>query len=87
MRFASYEKAPGWRLRFDTSLRPDITIVVRMDIANRAPFDYYLLPAIDTVSTKLKLAEDNGLALDGYRFDSLDIFYDFMTPIHIAEAA
>ena len=76
-----------WRLRFDTSLKPDITIVVRMDIANRAPFDYYLLPAIDTVSTKLKLAEDNGLALDGYRFDSLDIFYDFMTPIHIAEAA
>ncbi len=30
-----------WNLRFDTSLAPDITIVVRMDNANREPLDYY----------------------------------------------
>ncbi|MFD2238163.1 type II toxin-antitoxin system ParD family antitoxin [Aureimonas populi] len=36
-----------WRLRFDTSLQPDITIAVRMDAANKAPLDYYLLPRID----------------------------------------
>jgi DNA invertase Pin-like site-specific DNA recombinase len=76
-----------WHVRFDTSLQPDITIVIRMDAVNRAPFDYYLLPKIDVTSTKLKLAEDNGLVLDGYRFDNLDVFYDFMTPIYVAEVA
>src|SRR5690606_7874259 len=35
-----------WKLRFDTSLAPDITVVVRMDRANRAPFDYYLFPRL-----------------------------------------
>ncbi len=44
-----------WKIRFDTSLAPDITIVVRMDGANRAPFDYYLFPRIDLLSEKLRL--------------------------------
>ncbi len=44
-----------WQLRFDTSLAPDITIVVRMDSANRAPLDYYLFPRIDMLSEKLRL--------------------------------
>ncbi len=59
-----------WRLRFDTGLRSDITVAVRMDAQNHATLDYYLLPAIDIASTKLKLVEDNGLAVDGYRFGS-----------------
>ena len=76
-----------WRLRFDTSLEPDVTIAVRMDAHNRCPLDYYLFPRLDLAAKQLKLAEDNGLALDGYRFDSLDPFYEFMTPIQIVEAA
>ena len=55
-----------WHLRFDTSLAPDITIVVRMDSANRAPLDYYLFPRIDMLSEKLRLGEDNALGLDAY---------------------
>ncbi len=76
-----------WHLRFDTSLAPDITIVVRMDSANRAPLDYYLFPRIDLLSEKLRLGEDNALALDAYRFDGLDVLYDIATPIRLGEAA
>jgi hypothetical protein len=76
-----------WNLRFDTSLSPDITIVVRMDSANRAPFDYYLFPRIDMLSEKLRLGEENALALDAYRFDGLDLLYDIATPIPLGEAA
>jgi DNA invertase Pin-like site-specific DNA recombinase len=76
-----------WQLRFDTSLAPDITIVVRMDSANRAPLDYYLFPRIDMLSEKLRLGEDNALGLDAYRFDGLDLLYDIATPIPLAEAA
>jgi hypothetical protein len=76
-----------WRLRFDAGLQPDITVAVRMDAQNHAALDYYLLPAIDIASTKLKLAEDNGLAVDSYRFDSLETLYDFVRPVPILEAA
>ncbi len=76
-----------WRLRFDAGLQPDVTIAVRMDAANEAPLDYYLLPRIDIVSARLKLSEDNGLALDAYRFDTLERFYEFLAPVRITEAA
>lgn len=76
-----------WRLRFDTGLRPDVTIVVRMDAANTSPLDYYLLPKIDIITEKLRLSEDNGFALDGYRFEALDPFYEFLRPDLITEAA
>ncbi len=76
-----------WRLRFDTGLQPDVTIAVRMDAANNAPLDYYLLPRIDIATAKLKLAEENGLALDGYRFESLDPFFEFLEPVTVTEAA
>lgn len=76
-----------WRLRFDTGLQPDVTIVVRMDAANQAPLDYYVLPRIDIASAKLKLAEENGLGLDAYRFASLEPFYDFLGPVWVTEAA
>jgi DNA invertase Pin-like site-specific DNA recombinase len=66
-----------WKIRLDTGLRPDITIAVRMDTDNQAARDHYLLPWIDVgQSPQLKLAEDNGLFLDAYRFDSLEpLFY------------
>lgn len=76
-----------WQLRFDTSLAPDITIVVRMDRVNRVPLDYYLFPRIDMLSNKLRIGEDNAFGLDAYRVDSLDLLYDIATPISLAEAA
>lgn len=64
-----------WKVRFDTGLRPDITIAVRMDRGNREVLDYYLLPRIDVVAAKLRMAEENGLHLDAYRFDTLGPFF------------
>ncbi len=76
-----------WKLRFDTSLAPDITIVVRMNNVNRAPLDYYLFPRIDMLSEKFRLAEDNALCLDAYRFDDLTLLYEIATPITLLEVA
>ncbi|TQF40076.1 serine recombinase [Bradyrhizobium sp. UNPF46] len=64
-----------WKLRLDTSLRPDITIAIRMDGSNEHILDYYLLPSIDMSTENLRLVEENGIYLDAYRFDDLDAFF------------
>lgn len=76
-----------WRVRLDVGLLPDITVAVRMDADNRAPFDYYLLPRIDLDRTRLNFAEDNQLQLDAYRIDALDILFDLARPVSLKEAA
>jgi hypothetical protein len=76
-----------WHIRFDAGLVPDITIAVRMDEANRTPRDYYLLPSIDMTVGRLRLAEQNGLSLDAYRFETLDFFYSLASRERISEVA
>jgi DNA invertase Pin-like site-specific DNA recombinase len=75
-----------WIIRLDASLRPDITIAARMDTSNEGVLDYYLLPAVDMNLQKLRLAEDNGIYLDTYRFANLDFFFHMAarTTIHYA---
>ena len=63
-----------WVVRIDQHLAPDITILVRMDAANRAPADYYLLPIMDVETPRLLICETNGVHLDTYQFDTLDYF-------------
>ena len=63
-----------WLIRFDLGLSPDITVALRMDVANSVPMDYYLLPLIDLEIERLRLSEYNGAHLDTYRFDNLDFF-------------
>ncbi len=66
-----------WKVRLDQGLRPDITIAVRMAPDNATVRDYYLLPWIDAGDVaSLKLAPDNGIRLDTYRFDTLEAFFD-----------
>jgi len=76
-----------WRLRFDNGLDPDITVAVRMDMGNRRPLDFYLFPKIDVASAQLRLAQENGLSLDAYCFETLDLLYELSTPVRIREAA
>ncbi len=76
-----------WLIRLDASLTPDITVALRMDAANHEPYDYYLLPAITMSFDKLMLAEDNGLALDIYRFDTLDFFFGMAERVRIPQEA
>jgi hypothetical protein len=76
-----------WKIRLDTGLRPDISVAVRMDAENRHARDYYLLPWIDLGSTpKVRLAEENGVFFDAYRFDSLDGLF-FLSRRHNLRAA
>jgi hypothetical protein len=63
-----------WAIRIDQCLAPDITILVRMDAANREPADFYLLPIMDVESPRLLICETNGVHLDTYQFDSLAYF-------------
>lgn len=79
--------ARRWRLRFDTGLLPDITVVIRMDVDNRSPMDFYLLPRIDILSERVRLADDNGLILDAYRHDNLNLLFSFSSQVTIREAA
>jgi hypothetical protein len=86
----SFETQRGslrWRLRFDTGLVPDITIAVRMDRSNEQPLDYYIFPSLELNTNRLRLAEDNALSLDAYRFNSLDFFYSMVARSAFREAA
>ena len=76
-----------WLVRLDEGLKPDITVAVRMDATNEAIRDYYLLPAIDMTWENLRLAEENGVYLDAYRFETLDYFFGMAERIKIMEAA
>ena len=79
--------ASRWVVRLDAGLKPDITIAVRMDATNEAIRDYYLLPGIDMTWENLRMAEDNGVYLDAYRFETLDFFLGMAERVKIQEAA
>jgi DNA invertase Pin-like site-specific DNA recombinase len=87
-RCASSDRGDRWKIRLDTSLRPDITIVARMDAGNQDIRDYYLLPWIDLGdAARMRLGEDNGVFLDAYRFDDLDPFLDLTRRTSLRVAA
>ena len=79
--------AMRWKVRLDTALNPDLTIIVRMERGNERPRDYYLLPRLDMREAVLRLCEFNGLSLDCYRFDDLSHFYVMAARKQISEAA
>jgi hypothetical protein len=58
-----------------------------MDAGNREPLDFYLFPRIDRAGEQVRLAEENGLSLDAYRFDTLDLLCDLAAPVRVREAA
>jgi DNA invertase Pin-like site-specific DNA recombinase len=73
---AGCQRTPGgglrWTLRPPPVAGPHLTTAVRMDPENAGPLDYYLLPGIDMATPRIRLAEENGLFLDTYRFATLD---------------
>lgn len=77
--------ARRWIIRLDTSLLPDLTVVVRMTAEGNDALDYYLLPAMDVKVEWLRMAEHNEAGLDAYRFDSLDALYDLTSRVPIRE--
>lgn len=76
-----------WHIRLDAGLYPDVTIAVRMDRSNREARDYYILPASDMSAPRLRLGEYNGIALDAFRFDTLDPLFDMAGRVKLLEVA
>lgn len=76
-----------WNIRFDTTLRPDITVAIRLAPGNQKPLDYYLLPSLDFGQERIRLAEQNAIELESYRFDTLDYLYGMGSQIRIKRAA
>ena len=76
-----------WKVRFDASLRPDITVAVRLDHSNQVALDYYLLPQLDFGQPRISLAEHNGIEFESYRFDSMDFLYGMAERTRVRRAA
>ncbi len=77
-----------WLLRFETSVRPDLTVAVRLDETNQAIKDYYLFPALDRGPDHLlRLKEGNHALLDSYRFDDLELLFDLAARISVEHTA
>jgi DNA invertase Pin-like site-specific DNA recombinase len=79
--------ARRWKVRIDTGLQPDISVVLRMRPDNRMVQDYYLLPRVDFFGQRIRMAEENGLHLEAYRFDTLDPFFSLTSRVRIRRAA
>jgi len=62
-------------------------VAIRLNAENTDPMDYYLLPAMDLKCGRLKFAEENNMALDAYRFSTLDYFLGMAERIRIEEGA
>ena len=76
-----------WHIRFETSLSPDITVVARMNAANRDVLDYYLFPHLDITAERLRLSENNSVLLDAYRYETLDAFFAMTARTRLLEVA
>jgi hypothetical protein len=77
-----------WRIRLDAHRRPDVTVALRMEQGNTEIRDCYLLPRLDMdTADEVYLREDNGIALDAYRFGSLGALFAFAARSAIQVAA
>ena len=76
-----------WKIRLDTGLAPDLTVALRMDDKNEAVLDYYLLPLSILDTNRIRLAEENGLMLDAFRFETLEHFFAMAKRALISEIA
>ena len=77
----------AWKVRFDTSLAPDITVAVRLDPTNQKPLDYYLLPRLDFDQARVNLRERNPIEFETYRFNTLDYLYHMAERSRVRRAA
>jgi DNA invertase Pin-like site-specific DNA recombinase len=76
-----------WLVRLDNTLYPDVTIAARLRLGNQEVLDYYLLPGMDRLSEQLRLAPENGVVLDVYRFENLKFFQSMARRVAIEDAA
>jgi DNA invertase Pin-like site-specific DNA recombinase len=76
-----------WLIRLENSLSPDVTIAARLKPDNETILDYYIFPKIEALAEKIRLAGENGISLDVYRFQNLAFFLSMARRVSIEEAA
>ena len=76
-----------WTIRLDAGLSPDITVAVRLGPENVEMMDYYLLPSEILETRSLRLSTSNGIALDAFRFDTLEALFELSARIPLEEVA
>jgi hypothetical protein len=64
-----------WLIRLEPSRNPDLTIAARMTEGNDSILDYFLFPGKDMLESSIRLAAENELVLDIYRFENLNFLY------------
>jgi DNA invertase Pin-like site-specific DNA recombinase len=79
--------SPRWTIRLNRGLEPDLTIAVRMDASNASPLDYYLLPTLDARGERLRVAHQNFLDIDAFRYENLDYFFGMAEQVAVEVAA
>ena len=58
-----------------------------MNATNDAVLDYYLLPMHELGASRIRLAGDNGLVFDAFRFETLEFFFAMAERVRISELA
>lgn len=76
-----------WVVRFESNLKSDFNIIVRMNSSNSEPVDYYILPSIESFENEIKIKENNSLLLELYRFDDIEFFFKLLMPLTTEKAA
>ncbi len=76
-----------WVVRFESNLKSDLNIIVRMNSSNSEPVDYYILPSIESFENEIKIKENNSLLLELYRFDDIEFFFKLLMPLTTEKAA
>ena len=65
-----------WRIRLDPQRQgADMTLAVRLDYANAAALDYFLIPALDMPKQEIRLNARNSSVFEPFHFTDLAFFF------------
>ena len=71
MAYGSERNRPGWRLYITRKKQPVLTVLVRMDLANENPMDYFVLPRKLTRHCRKRFGMRNYEQFERYRLTTL----------------
>jgi hypothetical protein len=81
------DRRTKWKLRLNSRMRPDITVIGRMAPGNEVILDYYLVGGTEKLETTLTVEPENGFAIDVYRFNDLSVLKNLARRTGIKEQA
>ena len=71
-----HRKHCEWTFDFSKTKPADVSILVRLGADNETILDYFVFPLAELLGKTIRILEHNQLALDIYRFDDLDFFFE-----------